>query len=193
MLGKNKTLKRKIIERRRVFFLLFLVLAILWALTSQLPNLGWIAKQDYSIFGAPLVEEAFKGVIAYSIFVALYFRFNKTRWGGLLIGFISGLIAGFIFGIFEGVLQGESIQNILSAVVTHSFWAAAVGVGISSYLLAGKKGHLIGIYFIVVFAHGIWNYNTYHPSALAHLIATTLILLVIPIALLTYPKIHKGF
>jgi len=193
MLGKNETIKRKITERWRVFFL-FLAIAILWALTSQLPNLGWIAKRDYSIFGAPLLEEAFKGVIVYPILVALYLRFNKTSWRklGLLVGPISGLIAGFIFGILEGVLQGESIQNILSAVVTHSFWAAAVGIGISSYLLAGKKGHLIGIYFMVVFAHGIWNYNTYHPSALAHLIATALVLLVIPIALLTYPKIHKG-
>jgi len=191
---KSNGLKGKFEGDPKTFPLLFLTVVALWILANSLVHLGWVAREDYGIFLAPLVEEAFKATIAYPIIMFLYLRL-KGRVGidwrslGLWTGLGGGLLVGFFFGAMEGVLQTEPVESIISGVVTHSLLTAGVGAGISSLLLTRKKWPPLAIYPLAVSAHGIGNYDVYHPSTLTQWGAIILTVATILLAASIYCKI----
>lgn len=185
-------MKEKFRERLRLSVIIWISITVILILTIAVVDLGWIARKDYSVLGAPFLEEAFKGYFAF-IFATLLYLKQKCKIGLRGMGLLAGLFVGFMFGYAEGVFQKESIQYILSGIVIHSLWTTAVSVGFCSFLLTNKKSLPIAVYLIAVGAHGFSNYDVYYTSALASPISIILTLLAILIALSTFPKPSRAW
>jgi len=168
----------------------WIIVTVIWILTVVIVNLGWIAPKDYSVFGAPFLEEAVKGYSAFLIAALLYQIPKKFKIGLRNSGILWGLLVGFLIGYVE-VFQYKTIQIhiILLKLIQHPLWTIAVSVGFCSFLLTSKKSLPIIVYLTAVGAHASWNFNVYYTSALALPISIVLTLLAIMIALSTFPKL----
>jgi len=161
----------------------YLAIIAIWILTVVVANLGWIAYEDYSVLGAPFLEEAFKGGAALIIAASLSLR-PKTKVSLRNLGLLWGLLVGLMFGIGEGILQDWTLQGVLSGIATHPLWTAAIAVGFCSFLLTGKRSLPIAVYLTAVGAHASWNFGEHYASAVASSIAIFLTFLTISVALL---------
>jgi hypothetical protein len=174
----------------RKYSLTFIIIIIIYSFFVISVNLGWISFKEYSIFGAPLLEEAFKGYSAFYLAILPY-QSKKFKISLRDSGVLLGLLVGFLFGYAE-ITQYKTVQTfiILLKFTQHPLWTIAVSVGFCSFFLTRKKFIPIIIYLVAVGAHASWNIYAYYTSSLTLSISVILTLLAILIAFLTYPKIN---
>jgi hypothetical protein len=168
----------------------WIIVTVIWVSAVVIVNLGWIALKNYSVLGAPFLEEMFKGYTAFMIAAFIYYSPRKKikmslRNSAVLWGFLIGFFIGF-----AEINQYNTIQLYLIPLklVQHPVWTIAVSVAFCSFLLTGKKLLPLVVYLTAVGAHATWNFNVYFTSELAIVVSVVLTVLAILIAFWNFPK-----
>jgi len=192
--SKDEVLVRKIKGVLQNSFLAFLAIAIAWVFAVRISNTGWINLRSYSILGAPFFEEALKGLLVFLLAPTVYLLYlsrAKHKPSLTALALLAGVLVGLLFGLVESTSQKESIEDLLTGILTHSIWTAAVGVGTCSFWRDGSKRLPIGTYLVAVFGHMAWNYQVYFPSPLTTSIAAVFLTAAVPVSLLGY-SVHAS-
>jgi len=153
--------KPKLNGRRKIA--LALTPLLLLPIAIEAVKIAGIPDRDYSIFGAPPLEEAFKGAFLWLAFNVLYWKSSKALAQKTTrnLWFLGGYLVGLTFGIVE---HFPSVLGTLSSFATHAPWTGVVGAGI--YFAQAKGGRLLlaSLYLTTVGAHMAWNSGTHLVS-----------------------------
>jgi hypothetical protein len=167
----------------------WVIIIVVWISAVVIVNLGWIAFKNYSVLGAPFLEELFKGYTAFMIAAFIYYSPKKNKMSLRNSAVLWGFLIGFFIGFVE-INQFSTIQLYLIPLklVQHPVWTIAVSVAFCSFLLTGKKLLPIIVYLTAVGAHASWNFNANYTSELAIVVSVVLTVLAILIAFWNFPN-----
>jgi RsiW-degrading membrane proteinase PrsW (M82 family) len=160
----DKLRKHKLEGRWKVALALSLLFFL--PIAVETVNIAGIPKRDYSVLGAPPLEEAFKGALLWLWLSFILYRISSkalARKGARNLWFLGGYLVGLTFGIAEDF---PSVLGALSSLATHAPWTGAVGAGIYLAQAKGRRSLLGSLYLTAVGAHMAWNSGVYMVSPL---------------------------
>ena len=108
----------------------------------------------------PMIEEAFKTLGVWLL---------KGRGISLAEGFVAGIVSGAGFALVEGLLNSAAVASSastdwlgfvvgrLGGTLLHIFNGGLLGWAMANAWQGKKPAKVVGIYFLTVLLHGIWN------------------------------------